>query len=572
VPVFQPIVSMANGEVVAYEALSRPFVASGAAVPVERVLAAAERTGAAPDFDAMAIAAIAPRAARDLPTGADLFVNVSPATLLTSAAALGPLDPFASRVVLEVTERIHVGPEDDTALARALEPLRAKGYRVAVDDCGAGYSGLSRLLELRPEYAKIDISLVRHVDTDGAKEVLVEALARFAYRSGAVLVAEGVESAAEREALFELGVDLAQGYHFARPADAFVAPPPRPLRTSLRPRAGADAAFGTAQPLLTFVRGALHDSGDRGGRLYAAAVVALRRTLQADMYCIRRLAGGRLEPVAWEGLAAPAEPVPLDADDPTALAARQGRVVACQRCATTGARYPAAVVVAPIRLPGMVLGTVGVGFRDADRIRPAVVDLVEGFATAVASALAGVEWGRLGSPAVQRAVLERLATRAEALDALVGAVLDAASAATGADCLLVGDGGDGRLVARDGSGRRLALAPPHDGGDAWPLDAVEPVVLEAVGADPGAGARNAPPRLTGRPPCAAVVCMPIRADGEREGGDLLTAWIASDRAVSPQVVEAVRQHARLLGSLAAARVPLVPRRAAASDHGGSAPV
>jgi EAL domain-containing protein (putative c-di-GMP-specific phosphodiesterase class I) len=101
--------------------------------------------------------------------------------------------------------------------------LRALGYQIAVDDLGAGYAGLTSLAQLQPELIKIDMSLVRDIDREPTRRMLVGMMLGVAREMGMTVVAEGVETVAERDTLIELGCDLLQGYLFARPGAAFPA-------------------------------------------------------------------------------------------------------------------------------------------------------------------------------------------------------------------------------------------------------------------------------------------------------------------------------------------------------------
>ncbi|TLM80185.1 MAG: EAL domain-containing protein, partial [Actinobacteria bacterium] len=123
------------------------------------------------------------------------------------------------RVVLEITERAAV---TDFATFRAtLEYLRALGFTVAVDDAGAGYGSLQSLAEVRPEWLKIDMSLVRGVHEDEVRARLIESLVLFSDKVGSKLIAEGIETKGELEKLIEIGVRYGQGYLLGRPAEPF---------------------------------------------------------------------------------------------------------------------------------------------------------------------------------------------------------------------------------------------------------------------------------------------------------------------------------------------------------------
>jgi EAL domain-containing protein (putative c-di-GMP-specific phosphodiesterase class I)/CheY-like chemotaxis protein len=125
------------------------------------------------------------------------------------------LAAYADRVVLEITERASV--LDFAAWREGTAALRAMGFALAVDDLGAGYSSLSVLAEVQPEFIKLDMSLVRGVDTSRHKQRLVELFMQFAQGSGAILLAEGIETEAEVRAIRALGPLWMQGYYFGRP-------------------------------------------------------------------------------------------------------------------------------------------------------------------------------------------------------------------------------------------------------------------------------------------------------------------------------------------------------------------
>ena len=108
--------------------------------------------------------------------------------------------------------------QSEAQLHTAIAPLRERGVRLAVDDMGAGYSGLRQITTVQPSYLKLDRSLVSGIDRDGDRAALVKALVGYAEHVGSLLVAEGIEHAEELAALIELGVPLAQGFYLGRPA------------------------------------------------------------------------------------------------------------------------------------------------------------------------------------------------------------------------------------------------------------------------------------------------------------------------------------------------------------------
>lgn len=145
-------------------------------------------------------------------------MNLHPSDLtdVDLVSEVAPLTGVASRVVLEVTERASL--ESSHELSARLARLRELGFRVAVDDIGAGYSGLTSFADLMPEIVKIDMSLVRDVDRSVVRQRTIRSLCGLCHEGGTLVVGEGVESESERNCLVELGCDLLQGYLFGRPS------------------------------------------------------------------------------------------------------------------------------------------------------------------------------------------------------------------------------------------------------------------------------------------------------------------------------------------------------------------
>lgn len=210
--VFQPLFRVSDGAVTGVEALSR-FPTLSDTRP-DQVYAEAHAVGMGGTLEMLA-ARRAVALCRDLPDELLLHINVSPHTLMTEdlRKTLHGFDP--RRVVVELTE--HDPVEDYEGLILALHPLREAGMQVAIDDAGAGYSSLRHVLMMRPDVVKLDVTLTRHVDTDGLRKAMAAALVEYARRTGTIVVAEGVETEAELETLRELGIDEAQGYHLGMP-------------------------------------------------------------------------------------------------------------------------------------------------------------------------------------------------------------------------------------------------------------------------------------------------------------------------------------------------------------------
>jgi EAL domain-containing protein (putative c-di-GMP-specific phosphodiesterase class I) len=210
---YQPIVR-ADGSLFGHEALMRSDLK---ALPHPGAMFdAAERLGRVHDLGR----AIRSRAAASIgdPAGRSLFVNVHALELIDADlyAASAPLSAWARAVILEVTERSSFERVPD--LRARIRDLRGLGYRIAVDDLGAGYAGLTSFAALEPEVVKLDMALIRGVDREPIKRRLVGSMARLCRDLGILVVAEGVETHEERDVLLDLGCELLQGYLFGQPA------------------------------------------------------------------------------------------------------------------------------------------------------------------------------------------------------------------------------------------------------------------------------------------------------------------------------------------------------------------
>lgn len=217
----QPIVDANSRMLLGYELLMRqdePSLPHPGAV-----LELGERLGRMRDIGRR-VRRTAAACAAALPSGTLVFVNLHSSDLadpdLVDPGA--PLTAFAPRTVLEVTERASL--DGIANLVETCGRLRKVGYRLAVDDLGAGYSGLSSLPLLEPEFVKIDMSLIRAIDSETPKRRIVAGLVTLAHELGMKVVSEGVETEAERDALVDLGSDLLQGYLLGKPARRDPAP------------------------------------------------------------------------------------------------------------------------------------------------------------------------------------------------------------------------------------------------------------------------------------------------------------------------------------------------------------
>jgi diguanylate cyclase (GGDEF)-like protein len=220
-PVYQPIVDVASGRVVGFEGLVRPRPGSGFENP-GTLFAVAEATGRASDLDRLAVETVLGGAA-GLAPDQTLSINLSPCTLespefsVTSLVRLVAGSGFEPRrVVLELTERQAI--TDMETLGRRLRACQAAGFRVAVDDVGAGNAGLRLLSQLHFDRVKIDLSLVQAGARREASLEVVRSLSDLAARWGATAVAEGVETASQLRMVRDLGLTEVQGYLLGVPA------------------------------------------------------------------------------------------------------------------------------------------------------------------------------------------------------------------------------------------------------------------------------------------------------------------------------------------------------------------
>ncbi|WP_108665715.1 EAL domain-containing protein [Euzebya rosea] len=209
--VFQPIMTVDEVTVVGVEALAR--ISHDPRRPPDVWFDEAEAVGRGLELELAAVQ-VALAELTNMDEGF-MAINVSPGVARTTefAAALRQVD--GSRIVVELTE--HTRVHDEAVLQVELDDIRSRGVRLAVDDAGAGYAGLQRILGLSPDIVKLDVALIRGIDADPARRALATAFVAFTNEIGAMLIAEGIETDAELETLRALGVPWAQGYRLGRP-------------------------------------------------------------------------------------------------------------------------------------------------------------------------------------------------------------------------------------------------------------------------------------------------------------------------------------------------------------------
>ncbi|OYX34019.1 MAG: diguanylate phosphodiesterase [Caulobacterales bacterium 32-69-10] len=216
---FQPIVDAGSRDIFAYEALVRGVDGEGAA----DILSLVDMTNRR-DFDQQcritAMECAARLGLKD--SSAALSINFMPNAVTDAAActriakaAAEKLNFPTQRIIFEFTEGEQI--DDPTHLGRIIAAYRDAGFRTAIDDFGAGYSGLTLLAKFQPDIVKLDMELVRGIDSDRVRRCIVSSIRRMCDELGIVLVAEGIETMGEYAVLRDLGVSLLQGFLFARP-------------------------------------------------------------------------------------------------------------------------------------------------------------------------------------------------------------------------------------------------------------------------------------------------------------------------------------------------------------------
>ncbi len=236
---FQPLVSVRQGVVIGYEALSRGTAGNGELlIPPDTLFTLAELSGLSLQLDRacreMAFTRFAPLHKKHKEQL--LFVNVDASLLTESVVGSGHIEMLArshginpANVVIEIIES-HV--QDTAALMRFINRHRALGFLIALDDVGAGHSNLERIASIKPEVIKIDRFLISNIHTEFYKQEVVNSLTSLARRIGAMTVAEGVEKEEEAVYLMGAGADVLQGYLFARPCPTSETPDVAPqMRT-----------------------------------------------------------------------------------------------------------------------------------------------------------------------------------------------------------------------------------------------------------------------------------------------------------------------------------------------------
>lgn len=222
-PVFQPIVSLTDGEIYGHESLSRLIHGGGITNP-EELFDRARAHGLTSEIEKLCREKALSRAS-EIGLDGMIFLNVCPALLHTeghrpgfTAELLNHLGIDHARVVFELTEKTLI--TDYALFERGVAHYRSQGYKIAIDDLGDGYAGLKMLSQIVPDYVKLARFLVSDIDTSSSRQALAEALICFSKKIGAKVIAEGIERREELTYFTSIGAEFGQGYLLARPSHA----------------------------------------------------------------------------------------------------------------------------------------------------------------------------------------------------------------------------------------------------------------------------------------------------------------------------------------------------------------
>jgi diguanylate cyclase (GGDEF)-like protein len=341
----QPIVDLAAGRIHAFEALSR-FTGPGPSSPAQW-LAMAQQLGMRVELE-LACLQRSLLLLAELPHGTRLSVNLSAAALHDPRTRAMLRDAHPEQLIVELTEESLI--TDMRSLRADLDPLLSSGIKLAVDDMGAGYSNLRQAIALAPSMLKLDRTLVRGIDRDPSQRLLIDALTGYAQRTGAEIVAEGIETESELEVIRALRISYGQGYFIARPAPPWpqvdlpateqqprqdLAHGSRPV--TIPPQTTADEARKRFIALPELESLTIVDEEHRPvalitryrlltvlGHRFGYALWGERPVVRiADRYCLRLQVGTPIEELARKSLARPLE----HRHDPILIVNERGRLV-----------------------------------------------------------------------------------------------------------------------------------------------------------------------------------------------------------------------------------------------------
>lgn len=226
--VYQPIVALETGQVMGYEALSRGPEDTEFENPID-LIELADLCGMSWELD-WAFRSLAIERAQDLQPDQLLFINVDPKIIYDEAHEVGMTREILNKnnispdsVIFEITERTAI--DDYNGFNKILQNYVDQGYKIAIDDVGAGYSGMNRILETRPQFLKMDMNLIRDIHKDSFKQAIVKSFVQLGNNTNIRIIAEGIETKEELKTLIKLGVHAAQGYYLSKPSTKLLSLP-----------------------------------------------------------------------------------------------------------------------------------------------------------------------------------------------------------------------------------------------------------------------------------------------------------------------------------------------------------
>ena len=224
-PVYQPIVSLSDGLIYGYEALSRIDLPE-CSFNTEQMFKIAEKMKSVWELESICRKKSI-RNAVSKPKNTKLFINADPKVIhdskFRSGVTAGYLKKYGmspNDIVFEITERTSI--DDAKTFKKSIEHYTKQNYKIAIDDFGSEYAGPNRLCQLKPHIIKIDIAIIRDIDKDAFKRSFVKSMSVFGKTTDVKILAEGIETYAELETLINLGIDYGQGYYLAKPQPEFV--------------------------------------------------------------------------------------------------------------------------------------------------------------------------------------------------------------------------------------------------------------------------------------------------------------------------------------------------------------
>ncbi|MDR2123733.1 MAG: EAL domain-containing protein [Desulfovibrio sp.] len=223
-PVYQPIISLTDGETFGYEALSR-ISDDNLKMNIEQMFRVADKINRAWELE-MLCRIKSLEGAIYIDNDKKLFLNVNPNIIhdyrFKNGFTKGYLEKYGldfRNIIFEITERVAI--LDSNAFLESIKHYKNQNYGVAIDDVGSGYSGLKVISDVKPNLIKLDMALVRDIDKDKTKQLLCKALVYFGNSTDILLIAEGIETEGELETLIKLNVDFGQGYFLGLPRSSF---------------------------------------------------------------------------------------------------------------------------------------------------------------------------------------------------------------------------------------------------------------------------------------------------------------------------------------------------------------